>query len=248
MVKKLLVFTKRITSWSWSRIRDYEACAYYAALKHVLGIKEPGSKAMQRGSDIGKMAEQYIKGEIRTMPPELQNFAAGFKELRAYRKRHPDRVVVEETWAFRKDWSRTKYNDWEGCVCRIKMDVARVIGTSKAWNVDVIDHKTGKYNPEWDLQDYFDQLDLYATGALAIYGHLPNLTVTAKLWFLDYGIEHPAERVYTIADLPDLKKRWEARARPMLDDKRFRPMPSRKCQYCYFRAGNAAEGGGQCTH
>lgn len=247
MAGKLLRINGTIRSWSFSRLRDWEQCGFLAGLKHVLGRKEPGNAAMQRGSNIGKLAEEYVKGNIRVMPAELQNFAAGFKDLRALRKKDPGSVVVEETWAFRSDWSRTVYNDWTGAWCRIKMDVATLTADKRSGQpfVDVIDHKTGKYNPDYDFQVYLDQIELYAMGALLIYGEEhPDVTVRAKLWFLDHGVEHPADKEYALADLPGLKKRWEARVRPMLADKTFRAKPSTKCQWCFFRAAN----GGPCTH
>lgn len=256
--RKLLIITKRIKSWSYSRIRDHEQCGYLAGLKHALGLKEPGNAAMSRGSDIGKMAERYVKGEIRVLPRELQNFSEGFKALRTLRKKNPERVVVEESWAFRADWSMTHTKDWDAVKCRVKMDVCSVesitTGPRKIVVQTVvipIDHKTGKYSPEWNVADYLDQLDLYAMTCLIVYGvlgELPNVVVRPKLWFLDHGIEHPADREYTIADLPALKKAWEARAKRMMDDTKFRPKPSTKCKWCYFRAGNQAEGGGQCIH
>lgn len=257
--RKLLVITKSINSWSYSRIRDYEQCAYLAGLRHAMGLKEPGNAAMQRGSDIGKLAEGYVKGEIRSMPRELQNFAEGFKALRALRKRHPTRVIVEESWAFRADWTETHTKDWDAVACRVKMDVSTLTAEergsgqdSKVWHVvRPIDHKTGKYSPQWNVADYLDQLELYAMTCLVYYAvnrKLPNVVVRPELWFLDHGVTHPADREYTLADLPALKKRWQARADKMMREKRFAPKPSTKCQWCHFRAANVAEGGGQCIH
>ncbi len=247
--RKLLVITKTIRSWSYSRIRDWEACGYFGGLKHALGLKEPGNQAMARGSAIGKLAELYVKGEIVRLPPELANFYDEFKLLRAAYKKNSKLMAVEDNWAFRADWSETHTKDWDGARCRIKMDVSRLIKEPKGWLCTPIDHKTGKYSPKYEVQSYLDQLELYALGCLIKYGKdYPGLRVRGELWFLDHGITHPADREYTMADLPDLKASWEARAARMMADRRFVPVPSRRCEWCFFRASNGAEGGGQCIH
>jgi CRISPR/Cas system-associated exonuclease Cas4 (RecB family) len=240
-----------ITSWSFSRWQVYggqNGCPFKAKQMFIEKIKVPTDPdgPMARGDRIHKLADAYIKGELRALPAELSKFADFFKRLRAAFKKTPDRVAIEETWAMRSDWTVTRWDDWNGCWVRIKLDVALLEKTV----VSVVDHKTGKFSPQWNLDEYLLQLDLYALGALIKFAHLgEDLCVVPRLHFLDHGIIYPPEgeeRIYVPADLPKLKKEWAARVRPMLVDKKFAPKPNRFCSSCHFRKDNKANGGGQC--
>lgn len=219
-------------------------------------IKEPPPKpgpdgrehAMVRGDRIHRLGEAYVRGVLARMPPELKEFAALVRKLRAgFAKRAG--VTIEETWAFRKDWTVTTWNDWDGCHLRVKVDVSYDEDTL---TVAVVDWKTGKYSPEWNLEEYLLQVDLYAMAALIKHATRgPGLRVIPRLAFLDHGITHPApgdEKVYTPADLPRLKREWEKRTRAMLNDRRFAPRPNRWCSTCHFRRDNLEAGGGQCSY
>jgi hypothetical protein len=87
-------------------------------------------------------------------------------------------------------------------------------------------------------------------GALLLYPHLER--VRPRLAYLDLGVEYPAEGdeaiEFTREQLPALLKTWEKRVKPMFTDKRFAPRPNNNCRWCYFRASNAAAGGGQCQY
>lgn len=229
---------KQITSWSFSRYSTYVQCPRRARYLYVDKLKEPEDPTgpMARGNAIHKLAEGYVKGTGARLPAELTKFGAFFKATRAARKRDAAAVVVEDTWAFRKDWSRTTWDDWNGCHLRVKVDLAVHNGDT----VTVVDHKTGKYSPQWNLEGYMEQLDLYATAALQIYG---DVRVIPELHFLDHQITYPeTPKVYSPGQLPVLKKTWAAKTRAMLADKTFAPKPSRMCGYCHFRKDN----GGPC--
>lgn len=232
-----------ITSWSFSRYSQYKKCPLAAKFAFIDKIQQPQNDAMKRGDAIHKMAEAYVKGVTRALPVELKKFTKLFKDLKARLKKRPETITVEETWAFRKDWSRTVWNDWTGCWVRIKLDVAWVDETT----VFVNDYKTGKFNPQFGLDDYLEQLELYAAAALIIYADRgPNLKVIPSLHYLDHGITYPPEgeeKVYTPKDLPALKKQWEKRTKPMLNDKTFAPKPNRLCGWCFYGQDGKAKGG-----
>jgi hypothetical protein len=236
-----------ITSWSFSRYKAYDQCPFKLKMSALEKIKEPQSAPMKRGDDIHKLADAFIKGEIKKLPAELSLFQNFFKKMKALYKKRPGLIAIEETWAFRRDWTRTTWNDWAGCWLRVKLDCAYF---SDNMTLSVVDHKTGKFSPEYNLEDYMLQLDLYAAAGLIIYADKgPNLRIIPRLHFLDHEIIYPEpgnEKVYTPADLPRLKKEWEKRVRPMLNDKTFAPKPNRFCYSCFFRSGNKAAGGGQC--
>lgn len=239
-----MAFSQTITSWSISRFGVYEQCPFKAKCKFVDKIKEPEAEPgspMHRGSLIHKEAEFYVKGETARLPKSLAKLGTEFKELRAARKKNDQLVTVEDTWAFRRDWSITKYNDWNGCWLRVKLDVADRDGP----NVRVNDVKTGKYRED-NIDDYKMQLELYGLGALIMYSGIPDIRVTARLLYVDYGTIYPATPAdgptYSPKDLPALKKTWERRTKAMLTDKTFAPKPNRYCYSCHYRKDN----GGPC--
>ena len=230
----------QITSWSFSRYQVYSTCPRRAKYLYIDKLKEPEDPdgPMARGNHIHKLAESYVLGGVTRLPKELVKFGPFFKATRAARKRDPTAVVVESTWAFRRDWTQTTWDDWNGCHLRVKVDLA----VRDEDRVTVVDHKTGKWSPQYNLEKYMEQLDLYATAALQLYG---NVTVVPRLHFLDHEIIYPAledTRTYTARDLPKLKKTWAAKTRAMLADKTFAPKPSNLCRWCAF----SRDKGGPC--
>jgi hypothetical protein len=238
------------TSWSFSRLQAYRRCPLAAKLSLIDKIKEPPKEEghpMVRGDRIHKLAEAYIKGAGKAaMPEELKAFDKELRALRKLRKADPELVVVEETWAFRKDWSITRYDDWNECWLRVKLDVARVDGTT----VYPIDWKSGKFSPEWNLNDYMEQLELYALAGLLTYADMgPELLVIPRLKYTDAWVTYPEDlQVYSPGMVPMLKKKWEAAVKPMLSDRTFAPKPNRFCSTCWFRKGNTerTDGGQVC--
>lgn len=233
---------KPLTSWSYSRYSSYQQCPLKFRLQYLDKLLEPKSAAMERGTTIHGLAENYLKGVGRTVPGELVYAADELKRLRAKRKKDPQSVIVEDTWAFKKDWSGTLWNDWTGCYLRVKIDVAELTGTE----VTITDVKTGKHRPD-NKKDYLEQLHLYGTATLAVFSHVPELTVKARLVYVDAATTFPApgeEEVYTQKDLPALKKDWEKRVKPMFADKRFAPRPNQWCKWCHYRKDN----GGPCSY
>lgn len=240
---------KQITAWSFSRYADYKQCPLKAKLKHIDRIKEPPNDAMARGAGVHDKAEAYIKGTLARLPKELSAFKEDFQRLRKQYKKAINGMVVEDTWAFTKDWDETAWDDWVGCRVRIKLDCAE---HEDDITLIIRDWKTGKFRPEMN-EDYVEQLELYALAALLLHEHIE--VVKPRLVYLDYGIEYPEpgtkdeeQLTFTRKDIPRLKKLWAKRTGPMLKDKIFAPRPNNKCHWCFFRKSNAANGGGQCKY
>ena len=241
----------QIKSWSFTRYWDYKLCPRKAKLKYLDKIEEPPNDAMARGAEIGQVAEAYIKGTVAKfadgteydgtkprMPAVLEKFADEFKKLRALYKKSSRYVVVEESWAFTKVWGKTLWNDWDGCVVRIKMDAGHRDGKTMILR----DWKTGKYRAE-KREEYVEQLELYALAALLNDPFVEK--VVAYLCYLDAGVTFPVagtddekRLTFTRADIPKLKKTWDKRTRAMLLDKSFAPRPNEKCRWCHYRKEN----------
>ena len=229
---------KQFNAWSYSRLRDYCECPFKAKLKYLDKISEPPNPAMQRGLDIHKLAEDYIKGSIARLPKELKNFEALFKQLKAQFKKKVHGMTIEETWAFTKDWGLTVWNDWAGCALRIKVDAAYYQDDGV---FIVTDWKTGKNDIRFK-ETYEEQIELFALGALLV---RDVKIVRPQLAYLDTG-EIFSEVEFTPKDVPALKKKWEKKSKPMLNDVRFAPRANDRCCWCFYRKNNKAAGGGQC--
>lgn len=225
---------KMFTSWSWSRLQDYHKCPLKAKLKHLDKIKEPSNDAMERGSAIHKMAEDYVLGKLRTLPAELRTFKDEFAKLKKMYKAKKLPVAVEGEWAFASDWSVTDWRDWVGAWVRIKIDCTHFVDVNL---LVVTDWKTGKMDDR-NTADYLLQLDLYALAALLMHQQNKDLVVAPRIGYLDHGVTFPAADsepiLYTQKDLPRLIKEWGKRVKPMMADKRFAPKPNSSCKWCYY--------------
>jgi hypothetical protein len=224
-----------VKSWSFSRYNDYKKCPAFFKFKHIDKRKEEPNAAMQRGSDYHLLAENYLKGTIKSLPVELKLLKTEYTQWRAEKIKG-----VEEQWAFKRDWSETFWNDWNGCWLRVKMDAYYINVEHNA--LVLIDHKTGKLREEKNAE-YLEQLELYGLAGLVKF---PDIKVVSpRLAYIDVGIVYPnpeeEEIEYTRKDEPLLKKKWEKKVIPMFVDKTFNPTPSdAACRFCTYRK---AEGG-----
>jgi len=236
---------KQIKSWSFSRYSDYRQCPLKAKLKHLDRIQEPPNDAMARGAEIHTRIEKYIKGETTRLPTELKLVADEMKTLKQLFKRISQTMLVEDTWAFTKDWEETAWDNWADCWLRIKLDCAHHADDT---TLVVTDWKTGKFRVEMN-EDYVEQLELYALAALLLHDHIQE--VQPRLVYVDYGVVYPlpdSPMIFRRKDIPQLKKRWAQRTKAMLNDKKFAPRPNDKCRWCFYRSSNKAAGGGQCKY
>ena len=226
----------QITAWSFSRYSTYKKCPAKAKYLYLDKLKEPSSPALERGAAIHDLAEKYIKGQIRALPPELKEFKDDFTALRKQYKKAINGMVVEDQWAFTSSWDQTAWNDWAKCWVRIKVDCAHHQDQETLW---VKDWKTGKFRAEMN-EEYMEQLSLYALTALLLHPHINKVRV--ELVYLDQGVVYPeADKplVYDRAELPGLKKMWEKRVAPMLKDKKFAPRANDGCRWCHFSKAKA---------
>ncbi len=223
---------KNITSWSFSRYNVYKECPAKAKYKFIDKLPEPGSAAMDRGTHIHKLAEDYAKAAIPRLPTELKLFKEEFAALKKQKVK-----FIEESWTFKADWSLTNWNDWSGAWLRVKLDAAYINAEHNV--LVVIDHKTGKFS-EHKNAEYEEQLQLYGLSGLK--KHPTVDAVSPRLWYLDQGIIHPnpehEEIVYERKDEKYLEKLWQSKVKKMLADTTFKPTPGNACRFCHFRKEN----------
>lgn len=233
----------KFTSWSWSRYYDYKQCPLKARLNHLDKIREPKNAAMARGGAIHDTIRDYIKG-IKKSIKEC-GFPAGvmtwLNEAKKAFKKKTLQPIIEEDWAFTKDWTQTQWNDWNGCVLRVKLDAGLFEEGGDVFHV--IDWKSGKFREE-EVDQYIEQLELQALAALVLYPQVRE--VRPELRYVDFGIVYPPPSKalsFTQADVPKLKKLWAKRTKAMLNDTKFAPRPNNKCHWCFYGQSGKPKGG-----
>jgi CRISPR/Cas system-associated exonuclease Cas4 (RecB family) len=239
MIKKVL----RFTSWSWSRYYDYKICPRKAKLNHLDKIREPKSPAMERGAAVHDTIRDYIRGTTKSVKDcGFSKVVMGWlDEAKKAFKKVTLRPIVEEDWAFTKDWTQTQWNDWNNCVLRVKLDAGLFAEGGEV--LIVTDWKTGKFRPE-EVEVYVEQLELQALAALVLYPHVK--VVRPQLKYVDQGVVYPPEGKeleFTQADVTKLKKLWAKRTKPMLSDTTFPPKPNDRCRWCFYGQSGKAKGG-----
>lgn len=101
-----------ITSWSHSRVVDFEKCNFLAKLKFVDKIPEPerplppgrSEHANDRGTRIHLACEEYINGTVKDLAPEAEKFFGAHIDL--LKVMFKDGLVsLEGEWAMDRDWN-----------------------------------------------------------------------------------------------------------------------------------------------
>jgi len=203
---------------------------------------------MARGDAIHKEAEAYVRGTLTRLPMSLKLVKDDATYLRKFFKSKPESIWVEDQWAFNNRWEATGWFSPD-CWVRIKVDVAHIEEDNI---VTITDWKSGKFRQD-NLHDYLEQLELYALGALSVFGSIletDSLIVRPRLVYVDAGIVYPEPGAleFSMENVEELKSSWGKKTKKMLTDKKFEPTPNRYCYSCHYRANNAANGGGQCKY
>lgn len=230
---------KRIKSWSYSRLVDFESCAFKAKLKLIDKIPEPErplppgktEHANDRGTRVHNEIEAYIRGDGE-FPQEARHFADEIESLKKHFK--AGRVSLEGEWAFDKEWKET---EWLYGWLRLKLD-ANVHLTGE--HAVVVDYKTGrKFGNEIK---HGEQLQLYALAVLLKFPHINH--VTCELWYLDVNDLSSLTVVRPIG--MRFFKPFDRRGRKMTEAIDFPPNPNTySCQWCPY---HPVKGSGDCPH
>jgi hypothetical protein len=222
-----------VRAWSFSALKVFEECPYRTYITRVKGIREPSSKAGDRGSAIHDLAEQYVDGTIEKMPSEIKKFENEFLELR---EQYTQGVVeLEGEWGFTSSWQPTA---WMGkdVWARIKLDA---LVHDSPTSARVIDYKTGKkFGNEIS---HGQQGLLYA---IATFFKYPDLQfVQTEFWYLDQKREsNPTTKSYTRAEAMLFAPGWHMRGVKMTTETNFEPTPSsHSCRWCPHKTAEEGE-------
>lgn len=213
----------QLTSWSYSRLLDYEKCPYRVKLQFIDKVPVTPHPAVERGLAVHKASEDFIKGIINEIPPEYAPFEAKMLYLRdSYRA---GKTVVEEEWAFTSNWESC---DWKDSRAWLRLKLDAFVRVSPAHGV-VVDHKTGKKSGN-EIK-HSEQGLLYAA---VCYMKFPELErVTTEFNYVDQKEDSvvnfsPKQAARAII-------MFEKRAHKMLKDTEFRPRPNIfNCRFCPY--------------
>ena len=226
-----------ITSWSHSKLGDFEKCKLLAWLKHDQKIPEPPrplppgrvEHANDRGSRIHDAAEHFVNG---TGPfiPEMREFEQEFNHLKHLYA--AGKVSLEGEWAMDEDWNIAP---WKTGWHRSKLDALVHASDEEAV---VIDYKSGKkFGNEIK---HAEQTQLYSLNAFL---RFPKLEIVyAELWYLD--VKDLTLATYTRAQALRFKQSWNRRGHALTDATEFPPNPNKfSCRWCPY----GPDGTGHCT-
>lgn len=223
--------------WSASLLKKFEKCPYSVFLRYVKRILEPSNEAMERGTKIHQMAEDFVQGITDELPKELIKFERDFIELKEQYEEDITKeryVLIEDDWAYRSDWSQT---DWKAkdVWLRMKLDVFIRENLTSA---KIIDHKTGrKFGNELS---HSEQAMIYAIGAFVRYPELEY--IECEFWYLDHG--EKLFKIFRRFEFETFLKRIEQRALVLTTCNEFLPKPSKSaCKWChYLKTGDCEYG------
>ena len=232
-----------IRSASFTRISDFESCAYKAKLKYVDKVPEPPltpppgklEHPMERGSRIHDESDQFIMGKNDRLPKEMREH---FKEeLELARDLYvKGKAQTEQLWAFTQEWEPLplgRYGYWH-----IKIDLFFFI--TEGW-MGTVDFKTGKRR--WNEVKHAQQMILYL---IAVFMRFQDVErATSELWYPDAD-GHIEKAEMTRRQAVALARSWNARAAKMTTATVFTPNPNKNtCRFCPY---NQRGGTGVCDY
>lgn len=217
---------QQLKAWSFSRYQTYTQCPLKAKLQFIDKLRIAPSPAMDRGRDMHKLCETFLKTPRAKIPPELERFKL---ELRAIKK---DKAKAEVEWAFDANYSKVDWFHYKAWL-RVKTD-ALIIKPPLA---RLIDFKTGR-----PKEDHEEQLSLYALAAFQMDSRIQ--TAVTELWYLDTGDMTPF--TFQRKQMADLQDEWEEKTKAMLSDTEFVANPGFLCRFCDFSINATGEHKGKC--
>jgi hypothetical protein len=215
---------KRPTRHSYSSLKLFKQCPAAYKYSYMQRIPSPSTGAMDRGTRLHKLAEDYMKSTDMPCPYDIKKIG-----LKIYQLREKG-AVAEETWLLDKDWEPTD----DESKARLKA-IVDVHIPPRTTNVLVLhDYKSGREYPE-----HADQLELYALTGLRRYPSVVRAEASAI--YIDAGTTGPSRSILREM-FPKLSRRWTELMDRVDDENAFMPTAGGHCRRCSYRSDN----GGPC--
>lgn len=213
---------KRPTRHSYSSISTYEECPAKYAYSYLYNLPWPSSAAMERGTRLHKLGEDYFKEAAAPIPYDLRRIGHLINTAKA-RGAEPEQVfLVTHAWAPTEDQSKA----WVKAIVDYHWVEPGV--------VYVRDFKSGREYPS-----HREQLELYSILGLLKYPHVERAESAAV--YIDGGYEAQDASIIRPM-LPYLINKWQSKIVRIEQDNDFIANPGGACRWCPY----AASAGGPC--
>jgi len=201
--------------WSYSAWSCYSGCPAKYKYRYIERHSVPKipSPAMERGTEIHSLFEASLTDAEAELPPPFDYYTDFLEVLRNHGTKPEQTIILESDWTPAPPWN-------EGWVKAI-LDAGLVKGT-EARNYD---WKTGKIYDE-----HQDQRELYSL--MQFCANPEVLVVVGMHVYVDK--KENRSTIFQRSQVPDLKAKWEERARMMNEDEIFPTNPSFSCRFCDF--------------
>jgi hypothetical protein len=205
--------------YSYSSIKKYLECPAAFKYRYILKLPEPTSAAMDRGTRLHKLAEDYMNADFSVpVPYALKKIGISLYQMR---QRH---YQTESTWLVDHEWNLVE--DENKAMLKAVIDIHRL-------DKDVLrihDYKSGREYPS-----HRDQLELYSAIGLCIYPDAKRVESSAI--YIDTGHEG-SQRSIIREMLPHILQRWDRDIGRMESDTEFSPTPGGHCERCAHSSKN----------
>lgn len=222
---------RKLRGWSYSAWQSLHDCPFRFEQGYLLGIRGPTPPNMQRGNDLHKKQELYLRNDLKELPREFKTFFDHYAALKAMSP------MIEQFWGvdekFKPYFANVRRGERSWCV--MKMDAA-VLPNRQHPRLWMQDLKSGR--------EYGDthegQAEIYACIGSA---HYENKGVDVEFWYIDQG--YPVALSYKPSLIKDLTEKWIDRGHDVMTErKRYDQTPSVKaCKWCHLKTSE----GGPCA-
>lgn len=203
------------TRWSYSSLSTYKQCPAKWKFSYIDNIPWPPSAAMARGSRMHLMAEEFVKGVVDRVHPEIQKIGPQLLMLKS------QGAKAEEVWRLKKDWTPAE-DDGETWIKAI-IDVHYVDPEGILF---VKDYKSGQM-----YDDHREQLELYGLIGLCIHTEAPRVETEAV--YMDTGY-HGMQTSIIRPMVEKMIAPWDEAANRMMNDEVHAPNPGSACRRCPY--------------
>jgi hypothetical protein len=193
-------------------------------VENLPGFRPP-STAADRGTAIHLKAENYLKGELSSYPPELQKVAGHAMMLKA------KKATAEQKLAAKEDWSPCEWNSPDAYFRGI-IDVTYQENDT----LHIQDWKTGQV-----YDSHKSQLETYVALAAAHYSEATKYVVRAI--YIDQGVVS-APRTLEKEKLKPIRILLDGQIKIAEEDTIFPVRSGQHCRWCDY----SKRYGGPCPH
>ena len=219
----LLDLTTRPYRHSYSSLKMFKQCPAMYAYAHIMKLKQESTGAMDRGTRLHKLCEDYMKAPDAACPYDIRKIGLKIFQLRE------KGAKAEETWLLDKDWNPT--DDPASAKIKAIVDVHVPLKD----NVLVLhDYKSGRVYDEHN-----HQLEFY--GLIGLRRFPDAKRVEASAIYIDSGGESPRRSILREM-FPHYARPWQNLIEQLDSERQFVPTPNANCKRCAFRSDQ----GGPC--